>query len=65
MKQILGMSRSLGEGQDTKCGNHGNGEPFDNYDEVIKAVHLMNMPTGLNIGYRHITISTSGIVQGS
>jgi 23S rRNA (adenine2503-C2)-methyltransferase len=65
IEQILGMSRSLGErGRIRSVVIMGMGEPFDNYDEVIKAVHLMNMPTGLNIGYRHITISTSGIVPG-
>ena len=40
----------------------GMGEPFNNYDEVIKAATVMNHEKGLNIGARHITISTSGIV---
>ena len=40
----------------------GIGEPFDNYENVIKAIHLINHPKGLNIGARHISISTSGIV---
>lgn len=42
----------------------GMGEPFHNYDEVMKAVRLMNDPEGMNIGARHITISTCGIVPG-
>jgi 23S rRNA (adenine2503-C2)-methyltransferase len=42
----------------------GMGEPFHNYDEVMRAVRLMNDPDGLNIGARHITISTCGIVPG-
>ncbi len=42
----------------------GMGEPFLNYDAVMKAVHLMNDSQGLNIGQRHITISTAGEAQG-
>ena len=40
----------------------GIGEPLDNYDNVIKAIKTINNPKGLNIGARHISISTSGIV---
>ncbi len=40
----------------------GIGEPFDNYDNVINAIRILNHPKGLNIGARHISISTSGIV---
>ena len=40
----------------------GVGEPFDNYDNVIKLIDIINNPKGLNIGARHISISTSGIV---
>ncbi len=40
----------------------GIGEPLDNYDNVIKAIRIMNHPKGLNIGARHISISTSGLV---
>jgi len=42
----------------------GIGEPLDNYDNVIKAVRLINSPGGLNIGARRITISTCGIIPG-
>lgn len=42
----------------------GMGEPFDNYDAVIKAIRIMNDGKGLNIGIRHITISTSGVIPG-
>jgi 23S rRNA (adenine2503-C2)-methyltransferase len=42
----------------------GMGEPFDNYDEVLRAVRLLNHPDGLNIGARKITLSTSGLVPG-
>lgn len=40
----------------------GIGEPFDNYDNVIKAIRILNNPKGLNIGARHISISTSGLI---
>ena len=42
----------------------GIGEPLDNYDNVIKFLHLVNSPDGLNIGYRHISLSTCGVVPG-
>jgi len=40
----------------------GIGEPFDNYDEVMKFLRIINHKEGINIGMRHITISTSGLV---
>jgi len=40
----------------------GIGEPLDNYDNVIKAIRIINSPHTFNIGARRITISTSGII---
>ena len=40
----------------------GIGEPLDNYENVINAIHILNNQKGLNIGARHISISTSGLV---
>lgn len=40
----------------------GIGEPFDNYDAMMNFLKIMNHDKGLNIGARHITVSTSGIV---
>lgn len=40
----------------------GIGEPFENYDAMMTFLRVMNHPKGLNIGARHITVSTSGIV---
>jgi len=40
----------------------GIGEPLDNYENVIEAIKILNNQKGLNIGARHISISTSGIV---
>jgi 23S rRNA (adenine2503-C2)-methyltransferase len=42
----------------------GTGEPFDNYDNVMKALSIINDPYGLEIGSRHISISTCGVVPG-
>lgn len=42
----------------------GMGEPFHNYDNTLKAVRIVNMPEGLRLGARHMTISTVGIVPG-
>ncbi|MFA5006060.1 MAG: 23S rRNA (adenine(2503)-C(2))-methyltransferase RlmN [Candidatus Izemoplasmatales bacterium] len=40
----------------------GTGEPFDNYDNVVEFIRIVNHPKGLAIGQRHITVSTCGIV---
>ena len=40
----------------------GIGEPFDNYDNVIKFIKIINSPKGLQIGSRKITVSTCGII---
>ena len=42
----------------------GMGEPFDNYDEVLKSIRILNHPDGLNVGARRITISTCGVIPG-
>lgn len=40
----------------------GMGEPLQNYDAVLKSIRILNHPSGKNIGIRHITVSTCGIV---
>ena len=40
----------------------GIGEPLDNYENVVNAIRIINNPKGINIGARHISISTSGLV---
>ena len=42
----------------------GIGEPFDNYDNVLRFIKIINEGKGIDIGSRHITISTCGIVPG-
>ena len=61
VEQIIAVEQDTGE----KISNvvfMGIGEPFDNYDNVVNAIKIINNPKGLNIGARHISVSTSGIV---
>ena len=41
----------------------GIGEPLDNFDAVMRFLELVNSPEGLNIGMRHISLSTCGLVD--
>ncbi len=41
----------------------GIGEPLDNFDNVMRFLELVNDPMGLNIGMRHISLSTCGIIE--
>ncbi len=61
VEQILAIEQGTGD----KISNivfMGIGEPLDNYDNVIKAIRILNNPKGLGIGARHISVSTSGLV---
>ena len=42
----------------------GTGEPFDNYDNVIRFIRVINSQFGISIGARHITVSSCGLVPG-
>lgn len=46
----------------THCVVMGTGEPFDNYDNVLSFIRILNSPFALDIGARHITVSTCGVV---
>ena len=59
--QILMIEKLLGE-RISHVVVMGIGEPFDNYDNLIKFFKIINHPKGLAIGARHITVSTCGIV---
>jgi 23S rRNA (adenine2503-C2)-methyltransferase len=64
--QVLEFARILKQ-QDEKVTNvvfMGMGEPFLNYENVIKAIKILNDKDGFNLGHRHMTVSTSGIVPG-
>ena len=41
----------------------GSGEPLDNYEQVVRFLRLVSHPEGLNIGLRHISLSTCGLVD--
>lgn len=58
--QVIAVMKDLGQ----KVSNivmMGIGEPLDNYDNVLKFLHLVNLPEGLSIGHRHISLSTCGL----
>ena len=61
IEQVLAVEQDIGE-HISNIVFMGIGEPFDNYDNVMKAIRIINHPKGLNIGARHISVSTSGIV---
>lgn len=61
--QVLVVSEDFGE-RVTNVVIMGQGEPFANYDAVIAALRIMNHPKLLNIGARHITVSTCGVIDG-
>lgn len=60
--QVIAAGRDTGE-RISNIVMMGIGEPLDNYDNVIKFLHLVNHEYGLNIGYRHISLSTCGLVD--
>ena len=62
--QVLMLQEYL-DNNELRLGNivvMGTGEPFDNYDNLMKALSIINDPFGLAIGSRHISISTCGVV---
>ena len=61
VEQIIKVEQDTGE-RISNVVFMGIGEPLDNYDNVVNAIRLINHPKGLNIGARHISISTSGLV---
>ena len=61
--QILFAQKYIGK-KITNVVFMGMGEPLLNYDNVIKAIHIINDKEGYNIGQRRMTLSTIGIVEG-
>lgn len=61
LNQVIFAQKDLGE-RISNIVIMGIGEPLDNYDNVITFLHNVNHEKGLNIGYRHITLSTCGVV---
>lgn len=60
--QILAIRADTGE-RISNIVLMGMGEPLDNYENVIRFLHLANDEKGLNIGYRHISLSTCGLID--
>lgn len=59
--QVTAAMKDLGE-RISNIVVMGIGEPFDNYENLMKFLKNVNDPDGLNLGYRHITVSTCGLV---
>ncbi len=60
--QVIAAQKDLGE-RISNIVMMGIGEPLDNYDNVLKFLHLVNCEEGICIGYRHISLSTCGLVD--
>lgn len=60
--QIISAEKDTGE-RISNVVMMGIGEPLDNYDNTIKFLHLVSSENGLNIGLRHISVSTCGLVD--
>ncbi len=61
--QVIAATKDAGE-RISNIVMMGIGEPLDNYENVLKFLRLVNEEKGINIGYRHISLSTCGIVPG-
>lgn len=62
LDEVLYLKNDSGDKRLTHLVFMGIGEPLDNYDNVLKAIRIINSRQGLNIGARRITISTCGII---
>ena len=60
VQQLLAVEKSSGERIDNVV-FMGMGEPLANFANVVRAIRIINAPWGLEIGARHITVSTSGL----
>jgi 23S rRNA (adenine2503-C2)-methyltransferase len=64
VSQVVKVQKALDETEErvSSIVIMGIGEPFDNYDSMMSFLRIVNHEQGLNIGARHITVSTSGII---
>ena len=62
LSQIYAIQKDSGE-RVSNVVLMGSGEPLDNYDNVIKFIRILNSKEGLDIGQRHITLSTCGLTE--
>ncbi len=66
VEQFYWSNKFLKETKNSSISNiviMGIGEPFDNYEELSKAIKIINHKNGINLGIRHITVSTCGILD--
>lgn len=63
LNQVIFAQKDLGE-RISNIVIMGIGEPLDNFGNIVKFLHNVNHKKGINIGYRHITLSTCGVVPG-
>ncbi len=61
LNQVIFAQKDIGE-RISNIVMMGIGEPLDNFENVVKFLHNVNHEKGLNIGYRHISLSTCGVV---
>lgn len=64
LDEVLGITNDIKGRRITNIVIMGMGEPLANYDNVMKAVRILNLPYGFGIGARKITISTAGDIPG-
>lgn len=62
LSQVYAMQQDSGE-KISSIVLMGSGEPLDNYQQVLKFIHLIHSPQGQNLGQRHITLSTCGLID--
>ena len=63
VEQILYIESDIGK-RITHVVVMGIGEPMDNYDNVMRFIRILNEPKGIELGSRHITVSTCGVIPG-
>lgn len=63
LNQVIFAQKDIGE-RISNIVIMGIGEPLDNYNNIVKFLHNVNNENGINIGYRHITLSSCGVVSG-
>ena len=62
LSQALTIRKNIPEGKISNIVFMGVGEPLDNYDNLLKAIRIMNAELGIRLGIRKMTISTAGLV---
>ncbi|MBC5647068.1 23S rRNA (adenine(2503)-C(2))-methyltransferase RlmN [Christensenella tenuis] len=65
LAQVVAVNAAQGEGRNiNNIVLMGMGEPFDNYENVVKFIRMVNNSAGMGIGLRGISLSTCGLVEG-